>query len=187
LKAVRLFVAVPLPDRLASQLQTVAVAVPGLREIPRENLHVTVHFLGPVDPDLVAPLTAALTAACAGVEPFELRFEAVVPAPSRRPRMLWARAAASPHHAALAHAVAAAAGDATPAAGAPRASSPHVTMARARGRGERVRWPHPETLEDARLHVSGCVLMRSDPGPGGSRYTVLQRFELGGAQPARRR
>ncbi len=182
----RLFVAVALPDRLARLLQAAAAAVPGLRQMPSENLHVTVHFLGTVDPDRVTALTGALAAACTGVEPFDLAFEAVAPAPTRRPRMLWARAAPSPRHAALAHAVAEAAAEAAPAARPPRTSSPHVTLARARGRGEGVRWPAPVALDDATLHVRECELVRSEPGPAGSRYTVLARLPLGG-QPARRR
>jgi 2'-5' RNA ligase len=183
---VRLFVAVPLPDRLAAQLQAAAAAVPGLRETRRENLHVTVHFLGPVAPEQLAPLEAALGPACAVAEPFGLAFDAVVPAPPRRPRMLWARAAPSAHYAALAHAVAEAAAGAAPAAAELRTSSPHVTLARARDRDARVRWPDPVVLAGAALHVGECVLMRSDPAAGGTRYTSLATFALGG-QSARRR
>lgn len=184
----RLFVGVPLPDGLAAPLQAAATAVPGLRVTPRANLHVTVHFLGVVEPDRVEPLAAALAPACAGIEAYDLEFAAVAPAPSRRPRMLWALGATSPQHAALAQAVAAAAADAAPSARPPRTSSPHVTLARARGRGTDVRWPDPVALADARLHVGECVLMRSDPAPGGSRYTALAAFPLAEAgQAARRR
>jgi 2'-5' RNA ligase len=185
---VRLFVGVPLPDALAAQLLAAAAAVPGLRETPRANLHVTVHFLGPVAAERVEPLAAVLADACACATAHDLEFAAVVPAPSRRPRMLWARAAPSPQHAALAHAVAAAAAQDAPAARPPRTSAPHVTLARARGRGPQVRWPDPVALEGARLHVAECILMRSDPGPGGTRYSALAAFPLADAgQPARRR
>ncbi|HEY2789316.1 MAG TPA: RNA 2',3'-cyclic phosphodiesterase [Gaiellales bacterium] len=182
----RLFVAVALPDRLARLLQAAVAADPGLRAMPAENLHVTVHFLGTVDPGRVPVLTRALAAACAGLEQFDLVFEAVVPAPRRRPRMLWARAAPSPGHAALAHAVAEAAAEAAPRARPPRTSAPHVTLARARGRGEGVRWPAAVALADGTLHVQECGLVRSEPGPDGSRYTVLARLPLGD-QSARRR
>jgi 2'-5' RNA ligase len=184
---VRLFVAVALPDRLSRLLQAAAAADPGLRATPAANLHVTVHFLGAVDPDRVAALTAALAAACAGLEPFDLAFEAVAPAPPRRPRMLWARAAATPQYAALAQAVAEAAAAAAPGARPPRTSAPHVTLARARGRGEGVRWPAPAALADAALRVQECGLVRSDPGSGGSRYTWLATFAFGARQSARRR
>jgi len=183
---VRLFVAVAVPNRLARMLQAAAAADPGLRVLPPENLHVTVHFLGTVDPDRVTALTGALAAACSGLEPFDLVFEAVVPAPKRQPRMLWARAAPSRLHTALANAVAEAAAEAAPRARPPRTSAPHVTLARARGRGEGVRWPPAVALAGATLHVQECGLVRSEPGPDGSRYTVLARLPLGD-QPERRR
>jgi 2'-5' RNA ligase len=101
--------------------------------------------------------------------------------------MLWARAAATPQYAALAQAVAEAAAAAAPGARPPRTSAPHVTLARARGRGEGVRWPAPAALADAVLRVQECGLVRSDPGSGGSRYTWLATFALGAGQSARRR
>ena len=185
----RLFVAVPLPDPLAARLEAAAaaLAVAGLRTTAREHLHVTVHFLGPVEPARVPALTAALAAACAEAEPFSLAFAALAPAPPRRPRMLWARAQDSPHYTALAHAVAAAAADAAPGARPPRTTSPHVTLARARGRGEGVCWPAPAALAGATLAVGACALVRSDLGPGGPRHTVLATFPLRGGQSPRRR
>jgi RNA 2',3'-cyclic 3'-phosphodiesterase len=184
---VRLFVAVSLPDPLAALLGAAAAAIapPGLRATRRESLHVTVHFLGEVDPAAVPELSAALASACAGREPFTLRFDAVAPAPPRRPRMLWARAAPSAAYAALALAVAGAAASAAPAARPARTSAPHVTLARARA-GARVRWPEPAGLADAELAVETCLLVRSEMGPGGSRYTDLHAFPLG-AQGSRRR
>ena len=184
----RLFVAVALPERLARLLQAAAAPDPGLREMRPENLHVTVHFLGTVDPDRVPALTRALALACTELEPFDLVFEAVVAAPRRRPRMLWARAAPSPAHAALAHAVAEAAAEAAPTARPPRTAAPHVTLARARGRGEGVRWPAAVALTDATLHVEECGLVRSEPRPdgSGSRYTVLASIPLGGLSARRR-
>ncbi len=185
----RLFVAVPLPEPLAARLEAAvaALAVAGLRTTAREQLHVTLHFLGQVDPAHVSALTAALARASAEAEPFSLEFDAVAPAPPRRPRMLWARAQSPPAYAALVRAVAAAAADAAPAAAPPRTASPHVTLARARGRGEGVRFTAPAALADATLTVGACALVRSELGPGGPRHTVLATFPLGGGQSPRRR
>lgn len=184
----RLFVAISLPEPLAARLETAAAAlgVAGLRTTPHEQVHVTLHFLGAVDPARVPALTDALARACAEAEPFELVFDTLAPAPPRRPRMLWARAQAPPAYAALADAVASAAADAAPDAAPPRTASPHATLARARGRGEGVHWPAPAALTDATLAVSACALVRSDLGRGGARHTVLATFPLRG-QPARRR
>ncbi len=185
----RLFVAVPVPDPLAARLEAAvaALALAGVRTTARSHLHVTLHFLGEVDPARVPALTTALARACAEAEPFSLEFGAVAPAPPRRPRMLWARAQAAPAYAALAHAVAAAAAAAAPGADPPRTAAPHVTLARARGRGEGVRWPPPRALADAALAVRACALVRSELGPSGPRHTVLATFPLRGGQSPRRR
>ena len=183
----RLFVAVPLPDPLAALLGAAAAAIApdGVRPVRRESLHVTVHFLDEVDAGAVPALAGALTTACAGRAPFALRFEAIAPAPPRRPRMLWACAAPSADYAALALAVCGAAAPAAPRARPVRPSNPHVTLARARG-GGRVRWPEPVRLDGGELPVEACTLMRSELGPGGSRYTPVAALPLG-ASAARRR
>jgi RNA 2',3'-cyclic 3'-phosphodiesterase len=182
----RLFVAVLLPDPLAALLGATAraIAPDGVRIVRRESLHVTVHFLDEVEPAAVPALERSLAAACSGREPFALAFEAVAPAPPRRPRMLWACAAPSADYAALALAVCGAAAASAPRARPARPSHPHVTLARARAGG--VRWPDAAPIEGGELAVDACALVRSELGPGGSRYTVLATLPLG-RQAARRR
>jgi RNA 2',3'-cyclic 3'-phosphodiesterase len=182
----RLFVAVPLPDPLAALLGAAAAAAApdGVRAARRESLHVTVHFLAEVDEEAVPVLERSLASACAGRDPFVLRFEAIAPAPPRRPRMLWACAAPSAGYAALALAVCGAAAASAPRARPVRTSHPHVTLARARG--ARVRWPDPIRVDGAELAVDECVLMRSELRPGGARHTALTTLPLG-AQAGRRR
>ena len=183
----RLFVAVLLPEPLAALLGAAAAAVAPsrLRPTRRESLHVTVHFLDEVDAAGVPALTQALTPACAGRDPFALRFETITPAPPRRPRMLWACAAPSAEYAGLALAVCGAATAAAPRARPVRPSHPHVTLARARD-GERLRWPAPVPVDGGELAVRTCTLMCSQLGPDGPRYSALATLPLG-AQPARRR
>lgn len=175
----RAFVAARLPDGLAAMLAEAArdMAGPELRLIPVENLHVTVHFLGAFEDARAGELAAALAAACAAAEPLEIRFEAIAPGPPRRPRMLWAQGRQTPDYDALVAAVAAAAAPFAPDAAKPRPGGPHVTLARLRGRALLGRWPEPVPL-DAALDVAALVLMRSDRGPGGSRYTPLAELAL---------
>ena len=186
----RLFVAVPLPDPLAALLAAAAAAIApdGVRTVKQGSLHLTVHFLDEVDADAVPALAEALAAACAGRDPFTLRFETIAPAPPRRPRMLWACAAPSPDYAALALAVCGAAVPAAPLARPVRTANPHITLARARGRA-RVRFPDPVHIDGGDLAVDACALWSSQLEPGGSRYTALASLPLGtrGGQPARRR
>lgn len=175
----RAFVAARLSEGLAAVLaaQAQAVAGPELRLIPAENLHVTVHFLGAVEDERVDELAAALATACGEAGPFEIRFEAIAPGPPRRPRMLWALGGETPGYDELVAAIAAAAAPFAPDAARPRPSTPHVTLARLRGRALIGRWPEPVPL-DAALDVAALTLMRSDLGRGGSRYTPLAELGL---------
>jgi RNA 2',3'-cyclic 3'-phosphodiesterase len=167
---VRLFVALPLPQPLRARLAGYARPLPGVRWLPADNLHLTVHFLGDVDEGALPPLAEALAGACRAQPAFELAFERIGPAPRRRPRMVWAWAGAEPRLAALAEAVAAAAAPCAPAARPPRTEHPHVTLARLRG-GAPAGLPDEPTEE--RVRVTACELVQSRLGPGGAAYTAL--------------
>ncbi|HHV78207.1 MAG TPA: RNA 2',3'-cyclic phosphodiesterase [Firmicutes bacterium] len=55
------------------------------------NLHVTLRFFGEIEKQLLPQLEAAIQAACAGVEPFELKVEGVGTFPPKgTPRVIWA-------------------------------------------------------------------------------------------------
>lgn len=185
----RLFVAAIPPPALARRLAdaTAGLAPPQLRPTPAENVHVTIHFLGDVDGDDVPALTTALEGACVHHAPTELTVEAIAPGPPRRPRMLWGTAAPAPAYEALVNAVAAAAAPHAPNARAARPGTPHLTLARLRGRAELRDWPAPRPVTDGRVPVTELALVRSDPGPHGPRYTTLATLPLGGGQPAGRR
>jgi 2'-5' RNA ligase len=176
----RLFVAVPLPDPLRGQLAAAAERLAGDgRVVPIANLHVTVHFLGDVDPVEAAPLQAALRDAVAPLPPFSLAVDGVAPGPRRRPRMLWATFTPDARFADLAHRVHKAAAPFAPEARSPRSTAtPHVTLVRHRG-------PVP----DGGAEVAGSVpvaaveLVSSRLGPGGPAYEVLARLPLEAAAP----
>jgi len=185
---VRLFVAAIPPPGLAQQLAEAAAALarPELRVTPAENVHVTIHFLGEVDADAVAALEAGLTAVCAHREPTTLTLDAIAPGPPGRPRMIWATAKASPEYAAIVNAVAAAAVPHAPNARTARPGTPHLTLARLRGRAHLQRWPDPRPLEDATIPLTELALVHSTLGKHGAAYTTLATLPLG-AQAAGRR
>jgi 2'-5' RNA ligase len=186
---VRLFVAAIPPPDVARRLAEAAagLAPPELRPTPAGNVHVTIHFLGDVDADVVPALADALADACAGHAPSELAVEAIVPGPPRRPRMLWGAASATPAYEALVNAVAAAAAPHAPDARPARPGSPHLTLARLRGRSRLRDWPEPLPLTDARIPFTELALVRSELGPDGPRYTTIAALPLGGGQGAGRR
>jgi RNA 2',3'-cyclic 3'-phosphodiesterase len=186
---VRLFVAAIPPRAVARRLADAAaeLAPAELRPTSAENVHLTIHFVGDVDPDAVPALTTALADACAHHAPIELALDAIAPGPPGRPRMLWATCEATPAYEALVNAVAAAAARHAPRARPGRPGTPHLTLARLRGRARLREWPDAKPLTDAGIHLTQLALVRSELGAGGPRYTRLATLPLGGGQAGDRR
>jgi 2'-5' RNA ligase len=98
MSALRCFVAVPLPSPVADVLQDVGEVVrktdprwKAARWVDPRNLHITLRFIGAVEPDRVADLTEAISRAIAGHVLSDFALDAIQASPSpRRPRMLWA-------------------------------------------------------------------------------------------------
>jgi RNA 2',3'-cyclic 3'-phosphodiesterase len=185
---VRLFVAAIPPPALAQRLAEAAAAVapPELRVTPAENLHVTILFLGEVEPDAVPALDADLAAAAARHTPITLTLDAITPGPPRRPRMLWATAKAAPGYTAVVNDAAAATAPHAPHARPARPGTPHLTLARLRGRADLRRWPDRQPLDDAAIPLAELVLVHSALGKGGPTYTTLATLPLGGQSAGRR-
>ncbi|MGQ7298264.1 RNA 2',3'-cyclic phosphodiesterase [Quadrisphaera sp. KR29] len=181
----RLFVSLEPPPEA---LQPVADAVTELGEVagvrwsPPSRWHVTLAFLGEVDDDAVPALVPPLRSAAAAAAPVRLRLAG---AGCFGTSVLWAGVAGDVERlAALAGAVAAAAR----AAGVrleERAYRPHVTLARAAGRGGAgALGPLADQLSGLRgptWTAAEARLVRSHRSDG--RYEVLQRLPLAHPSP----
>jgi 2'-5' RNA ligase len=89
---VRLFVAIPLPSDVAARASALLPeALPALRRVKAENLHVTLAFLGWTPDERLPDVAAAAAEAAAAVAPFVLAFEGAAGRfPERgRPRVVW--------------------------------------------------------------------------------------------------
>ncbi len=185
----RTFCAIELPDelraRVAERVRRLRAEFSDVRaswEKP-EKLHVTLKFLGDIEPARVAVLSSAAARAVASLESFELTInEPGSFPPHGQPRVLWLGISdASGRLAFMQHALE----TECAAVGFPRESrafKPHLTLARIRStQGAReLAAAHRETpFEPRRFKVSEFVVMRSELGPGGSRYTPLSRHRLG--------
>ena len=184
--AVRSFVAVLLPDRVRAGLAAVSAELRGqtrgLAWVRAGNLHLTLRFLGEIEPMMLEPVREAVVAAAAAVPPFTVSLGGLGGFPSGRAlRVLWASVAAGGEELGTLYAALEAA---LVVRGMPRESRPfhpHVTLARARdprGTGDlaSVLGVGPAFGE---VRVGALYLMRSDLGPGGSRYSVLAEAPLG--------
>ena len=187
----RVFCSIELPDALKSLVgehaRLLREAFPRVRaswERP-EKIHITLKFLGDVEVSRVEELSRAAGRAAATVEPFELTIAGPGAFPPHGPpRVLWlgiedASGKLSNLHRSLE--------DECAAAGFQRdlrPFKPHLTVARIRtphGARELAAAHRSTSFESQRFNVSELVLMRSELGPGGSRYTPLSHHSLGKA------
>jgi len=88
---VRLFIAIPLPPDLARRaVEILPTALPALRRVKAENLHVTLAFLGQTPDERLGDVTDAAAEAATRVADFRLAFGAAGRFPERgRPRVVW--------------------------------------------------------------------------------------------------
>lgn len=183
----RLFLALELTpqarEALARAEQELRPRCPGWRWVRPEGIHLTIRFLGHVDPPADAELRAVWrgVAALHGVTRFRLAGVGTFP-DRKRPRVLWvgvqeetpagnlSRLAAATERAARVRGFAA----------ERRPFRSHLTLARA-ARGGRPEGP-PRDFEFGATTVVAehLVLFESRLGAGGARYTRLESFPLAG-------
>jgi 2'-5' RNA ligase len=147
-----------------------------------EKLHITLKFVGEIAPDSVAALSSAAANAARMSEPFILKLSGAGAFPPRGlPRILWLGIQDS--SGALAQ-LQSHLEDECATAGFTREERPfhsHLTLARIRspqGARELARLHQETVFEPIDFPVTDLLVMRSELGPGGSRYTEVSRHKL---------
>jgi RNA 2',3'-cyclic 3'-phosphodiesterase len=156
----------------------------GLRWARAEQLHLTLQFLGDVEPGNLPEATAQLEQVCGFHRPFTLSLAGLgfFPDP-RRPRVLWVGLSGQVDE--LLHLQS----DVSSGVGKfgthrePRAFQPHLTIARVRPRSRLGpgSWPVAGAVNGPRpvpWTVREVHLMRSELHPAGARYTILRSVHL---------
>ena len=151
-----------------------------VRWVRPEALHVTLCFLGEIDPARVEPLAATVAKQVAPLAPFRRELGAARLFPQRRqPRVVILDVSPVEPLVALAAAVdrgAVASGFETEK----RPFRAHLTLGRVRGRD----FPAVASLgvpEGTACEVTEAVLLQSELGRGGATYTALEKISLAGA------
>jgi 2'-5' RNA ligase len=186
---VRLFVAINFPPDLRRDLwratESLRAARLPVRWVGADALHLTLKFLGEVQPAQRPDIERALAAAVQGARPFELGLGGFGAFPAvERPRVIWVACEGTPPLELLQHRVEIE----TERLGFPveaRAFRPHVTLGRVgRDAGRSRLGGLDQLLEDlafeASCVVSAVDLMLSRPGAEGSVYEVAQSVPLAG-------
>ncbi len=183
----RLFIAVNLPaavrDAIYADAEPMRAAATAIRWVSPAALHVTLKFLGEQDESLVMPLRGALESVVPTHAPISAKTIDVGAFPNfRRPRVVWVGMTGE-------RALQSLAGDidrALTPLGIPRearAFQAHLTLGRVKGElGPAEAATLAAAAKSCRgsreLTVQTVDLMRSELGPGGSRYSVLAAVPL---------
>ncbi|MBN1952414.1 MAG: RNA 2',3'-cyclic phosphodiesterase [Bacteroidales bacterium] len=185
----RLFIAIPLPETAhIATLQGMLKAE--LREsrinwVPPANFHITLKFLGDVEPYFLNSIQLALQQVAAETVAFSL--EETGPGyfgSLRQPSVIWYGYTSSPVIRNLARSL----NDSLYQVGLPREEKPfrtHLTLARVKTLKETdafrnfMERPHPTIKEP--VHIDSFTLFESHLHSGGAVYTEAGRYELRGA------
>ena len=84
----RLFVAIDLPEDVKNAVADIGRELPGARRVPREQLHLTLRFIGEVGEETFKAVRSALAGIKDAPFPLKLRGVGHFP-PGRHPRVLW--------------------------------------------------------------------------------------------------
>jgi 2'-5' RNA ligase len=185
---VRLFVALAIRPAIKTELTELIKKLSGVnppsskskaRWVRPENLHVTLKFIGHIEPGKLDAIRAALSAVHSG-QPVDLIFRGLGFFPNEnRPRVLWAGMEGSPNLAPLAGEVDRAASS----QGIPletRPFTPHLTLARfdPPGISKELRAAALARMDSefGVLRTGEFHLIESKLKPSGAEYTTLQTF-----------
>lgn len=176
----RCFVAVPIGEGLRAHLRAAVDGwrhVEALRWTDPDSWHVTLAFLGPIEPASVPGVIERLAAVTEKHEGLSLRSEGLGAFPSpARARVAWYGIEDEQAQLARLAVHVTAALDLE----APQPFRPHITMARARRRPVDLRsWLANASAPEGVLEVSQLDLMRSHIGGGPARYETLAMIPLG--------
>lgn len=184
----RVFCAVELPDEVRGAAAAHAARL--RRDFPEaraswartETLHITLKFLGEVEAARVAVISGAAGAAAEGFGQFSLTVgEAGTFPPRGAARVLWLGVRDESGGLARLQRRLEEGCEAAGFQREPRAFKPHLTLARLRAPKDAHALSEAHrrsTFGPHAFSVSELVVMRSELGPGGSRYTPLSRHAL---------
>ena len=179
----RLFIGIPLDPAVVGELARLSEKLKspsdGLRWSAPAGWHITLQFLGATSSEQCACVTAGLRRIRHA--PFEIQLDP--PGFFERAGVFFAGVRLSPDLTGLQQQVVAAT---QPCGFVPedRPYHPHITLAREKGgsRGLRkLKSRIPAGMQFSNSVAGEFLLYESFPGPGGSRYEVRERFQLGDA------
>lgn len=192
---IRAFIALDINDQIRGALgqlgDELATYVPdrAVRWVWPETVHLTLKFLGDIEPERVQPVQETLISNARGIQPFQIEVSGLGSFPNpRRPRVLWVGIEENSGGLARLQAEVEAGMAELGFKRERRRFHPHLTLGRVRRSASRSDVEHvAEVLETKSVGALGTVLCgqvhlyRSDLKPTGAVYSRLASAKLGGA------
>ena len=193
----RIFIGIDLDPEVRARIERFLEGVEGFAPDARwmrpESLHITLKFIGEQPPERVEAITERLRRVESSRFEIRIRGYGFFPT-AKAPRVFWIGIDAGPQLAELAESI----DIATAELGIPREDrpfSPHLTLARDRGRSGSPKWRKGDSpnatfavlakrlaamseLDFSEMTAQEFILYQSQLSSGGSKYTKLQRFAL---------
>jgi 2'-5' RNA ligase len=183
--AIRSFIALPSPVELKTVLGEIQKQLieekADVKWDSAEKFHITLKFLGNVDPERLDELSEALFVAASGIGAFSLVYSSLGAFPDLvHPRVVWAGAEMNDTLSHLQHQVETLC-DRLGFQKETRTFHPHITLGRVKGNNNLGRLTaklKSITFEPLITHCQDVLLIKSDLHPAGSIYTTLKSFPL---------
>ena len=194
MEKLRIFIAIPLPERLLTRLGEVQYRLEGkvsprsVRWVKPEGVHLTLKFLGDTPRDEIPTIVEALTVVARNAPSFALTAEGLgcFPSPGR-PRVLWVGVTEPTGRLKILYRAIEEAMTALGYKPERHGFTPHLTLGRVRrgaSRDDRALISDAVTGtkvgELAAFEADRLEVIRSELKPSGAEYTTLKRFKLEG-------
>ncbi len=173
----RLFIAINIPESVRNELAALNSFLkhPAVRWTPRQNLHITVHFIGQTELNELALIAGKISATADKTPPFSMTMENIkVIRKGKNPVMIWAALKENEIFSDLAlrfHQELSGDGSRKP--------NPHITLARIK-EGKGLEIPALPEIRKISFDVRNIELMESANRPSGPVYNVAGSFNLKG-------
>ena len=183
----RSFIAIELPDHIGQCLTDLVSKLrepgDGVKWVRPENIHLTLRFLGEIEPTQANVLGEYLTKECAAIPPFRLKIRGVGAFPNlRRASVLWVGLESFGDELATVQSISEMAAQSIGLPTETRPFTPHLTLGRIRGSqpqaGTVDRLRDASDFEGDDFLVQTVALFRSELTPKGPVYTRLKECSL---------
>ena len=174
----RLFVGVPIPASLADPLYAFRQKhrdAEGIRWVQRENLHLTICFIGNTEANRLDDIISNTKQALRDTDPFTLAFARLCFAPANKPYMMWAQFEQNEYFREL---VINTCRILIPGQLVRKDPVPHITLARFNKPSYSGNIDLNIQLEDGEIEVKEFVLWESIQKPKGVTYKRIEKFSI---------